>query len=116
MHFKLIIALVDEGQTKSIMLAAREVGATGATVIGSARGEGLSPKKTFFGLNLESQRDMLMFIVEEHLSREVLEHIAMTGGFDDNPGSGVAFQLDVEDTIGLARQIKAIEDEVEEIL
>jgi len=114
MHFKLIIALVDEKQTKPIMLAAREAGATGATMVGAARGEGLSPKKTFFGLNLESQRDMLMFIVEEHLSRQVLEHISETGGFEDNPGSGLAFQLDVEDTIGLRSQIVSIAEEVEE--
>jgi len=116
MHFKLIIALVAEEQTKEIMLAAREAGATGATVIGSARGEGLSPRKTFFGLNLEAQRDMLLFIVEELLSREVLEHISATGGFDENPGSGMAFQLDVEDTIGLRNQIKSITGEVEDIL
>jgi len=116
MHFKLIIALVDEKQTKDIMLAAREAGATGATVVGAARGEGLTPKKTFFGLNLESQRDMLMFIVEEHLSRHVLEHISATGGFEDNPGSGVAFQIDVQDTIGLRSQIEVISEEVEEEL
>ncbi|OIO67692.1 MAG: transcriptional regulator [Zetaproteobacteria bacterium CG12_big_fil_rev_8_21_14_0_65_55_1124] len=114
MHFKLIIALVDERQTKDIMLAAREAGATGATVVGAARGEGLEPKKTFFGMNLEAQRDMLMFIVEEHLSRQVLEHIAAIGGFEDNPGSGLAFQLDVEDTIGLRSQIEVISEEVEE--
>jgi nitrogen regulatory protein PII len=116
MHFKLIIALVDEGQTKDIMQAARDAGATGATVVGAARGEGLAPKKTFFGLNLEAQRDMLMFIVEEHLSRQVLEHIAAKGDFENNPGSGLAFQLDVEDTIGLGRQIEVISEEVEEEL
>jgi len=114
MHFKLIIALVNEQKTKDIMQAAREAGATGATVVGAARGEGLEPKKTFFGLNLESQRDMLMFIVEEHLSRQVLEHVAETGGFEDNPGSGLAFMLDVEDTIGLKSQIEALVEEVEE--
>ncbi|MDQ6992744.1 MAG: P-II family nitrogen regulator [Mariprofundus sp.] len=116
MHFKLIIALVEDGLTKEIMTAAREAGATGATVIGSARGEGLAPKKTFFGLNLESQRDMLMFVVEEHLSRKVLESIAATADFDENPGSGLAFQLDVEDTIGLKSQIQAIVGDVEDIL
>jgi len=116
MHFKLIIALVGENQTNDVMRAAREAGATGATVVGSARGEGLAPKKTFFGLNLEAQRDMLMFLVEEHLSRQVLEHIAAIGGFEDNPGSGLAFQIDVEDTIGLRRQIEVISEEVEEEL
>jgi len=116
MHFKLIIALVDSTKTDAIMTAARESGATGATVVGDARGEGLNPRKTFFGLTLESQRDMLLFIVEEHLSRKILEQIADTAGFEAHPGSGVAFQIDVEDTIGLKGQIETLLDEVEEKL
>lgn len=114
MHFKLIIALVEDSRTESIMEAAREAGATGATVLGDARGEGLKPRKTFFGLTLETQRDMLMFLVEEHLSRQILERIGEVAEFDANPGSGVAFQIDVEDTIGLKRQIETIMEEVEE--
>ncbi|HKJ84129.1 MAG TPA: P-II family nitrogen regulator [Mariprofundaceae bacterium] len=114
MHFKLIIALVEDGRTETIMNAAREAGATGATVLGDARGEGLKPHKTFFGLTLETQRDMLMFLVEEHLSRHILERIGEVAEFDANPGSGVAFQLDVEDTIGLKKQIETIMEEVEE--
>jgi len=116
MHFKLIIALVDSTKTDAIMTAAREAGATGATVVGDARGEGLNPRKTFFGLTLESQRDMLLFIVEEHLSRKILEKIAVVADFEAKPGSGVAFQIDVEDTVGLKGQIETLLDEVEEQL
>ena len=58
MHFKLLITLVEDSKTNAIMTAAREAGATGATVLSQARGEGLKQTKTFFGLNLESQRDM----------------------------------------------------------
>lgn len=114
MHFKLIIALVDDSKTNEVMDAAREAGATGATVLGDARGEGLRPRKTFFGLAMEAQRDMLLFLVEEHMSRAILERIAEVGGFDTDPGSGLAFQLDVEDTIGLKTQIETLTDEVEE--
>ena len=116
MHFKLIIALVDSVKTEDVMKAAREGGATGATVVGDARGEGLNPRKTFFGLTLESQRDMLMFIVEEHLSRKILEKIAEVAEFEAKPGSGVAFQIDVEDAMGLKSQIETLMDEVEEQL
>ena len=72
MHFKLIIAFVDDDKTASVMQAAREAGATGATIITNARGEGLRPAKTFFGLSLESQRDVLLLLVEEHLARCIL--------------------------------------------
>ncbi|MDX8381829.1 MAG: P-II family nitrogen regulator [Ghiorsea sp.] len=114
MRFKLIIALVDDTKSEQIMQAAREAGATGATVVGDARGEGLKPKKTFFGLTLEAQRDMLMFVVEEHLSRKILERIAEAARFEENPGSGVAFQIDVEDAVGLGSQIDCLMDEVED--
>ncbi len=113
MRFKLLIALVDDSNTDKIMTAARKAGATGATVVGDARGEGLNPKKTFFGLTLEAQRNMVLFVVEEHLSRDILECIAEEGGFEENPGSGVAFQLNVEDAVGLGGQIMCLMDEVE---
>ncbi len=116
MHFKLIIALVDDSKTSAVVEAARQAGATGATILGDARGEGLKPKKTFFGLTMEASRDMLMFIVEEHLSRFILERIADVGGFQARPGSGVAFQLDIEDAIGMDSQINSLIEEVEERL
>jgi len=111
MHFKLIIALVEDTQTDEIMSAARQAGATGATILSGAQGEGLNPQRTFFGLSLETHRNMLMFIVEEHLSKAVLERIADVGGFENKPGSGVAFTLNVEDTVGLNSQIHALIEE-----
>ncbi|KPK39981.1 MAG: transcriptional regulator [Gammaproteobacteria bacterium SG8_47] len=116
MHFKLLIALIEDDKTNAVMDAARECGATGATVINHARGEGLERSKTFFGLTLETQRDMLLFLVEEHLSRKILETIANAGEFDSRPGSGIAFQIDVEDAVGIAHQVERLSEVVEEEL
>lgn len=113
MHFKLIIAFVEDLKTDEVMDAAREAGATGATVINHARGEGLELKKTFFGLSLETQRDVVLFLVEEHLSRHILEKISEVGELEDQPGSGIAFQIDVEDAVGVAHQIEQLVDVVE---
>ena len=68
MHFKLIIAFVDSNQTESILEASRLKGATGSTVISQARGEGLEHHKSFLGLNLESPKDVLLLLVEQHLA------------------------------------------------
>ncbi len=114
MHFKLIIALVEDHKTEIVMSAARTAGATGATVINQARGEGVQQAKTFFGLNLETQRDMVLFLVEEHLSRHILETIADIGEFDAKPGTGIAFQIDVEDAVGVSHQIDELAEAVEE--
>ncbi len=116
MHFKLIVTLVEDQMTNAVLNAAREAGATGATVLNQARGEGMAQHKSFFGLNLETQRDMLLFLVEEHLSRTILETIAKIGEFEEKPGSGIAFQIDVEDAVGVTDQIKSLTPIVEEIL
>ena len=114
MKFKLIMALVDEQDTEAILKAAREAGCTGATVVTSARGEGLEPEKTFFGLDLSGQRDLLMFLVAEQLSREILETIARTADFEGKSGAGIAFQLGIEDAIGLSSQMETLSHEIED--
>jgi nitrogen regulatory protein PII len=116
MHFKLIIALVEDSETNEVLDAARSAGATGSTVISQARGEGVNKTKTFFGLTLESQRDVILFMVEEHLSRSILETIAKVGQFEEKPGTGIAFQIDVEDAVGISHQIRELSRVVEEEL
>ena len=116
MHFKLLIALVEDEKTDAVLDAARSAGATGSTVISQARGEGIQKAKTFLGLNLETQRDVLLFLVEEHMSRQILESIAEIGQFDERPGTGIAFQIDVEDAVGVGHQIRELTEAVEEQL
>mgnify|MGYP003565540283 CR=1 FL=1 len=116
MHFKLIMAFVEDARTDDVLDAARAAGATGATVINNARGEGLQQKKTFLGLSLETQRDVLLFLVEEHLSRHILEEIARVGDFDNSPGTGIAVQIDVEDAVGISHQLSVLADRIEEDL
>ena len=116
MHFKLIVALTKDSITDTVVEAARQRGATGSTVISSARGEGLQVAKTFFGLSLETQRDVILLLVEEHMCRDILETIATTGEFEDNPGSGIAFSVDVEDAVGVSHQVSQLSEIVEEEL
>jgi len=113
MHFKLIIALVQDSVTNKVIDAARQAGATGSTVINQARGEGLVKTGTFLGLSLETQRDLILLLVEEHLSRHILETVEKTANLSTKDG-GIAFQVDVEDIIGVNHQIQALSKIVEE--
>jgi hypothetical protein len=65
-------------------------------------------------LSLESQRDVVLFLVESHLSREILETIGRVAQFDEKPGTGIAIQLDVEDAVGVGHQIEKLTEVVEE--
>ena len=116
MHFKLIVIMAEDGRTKDILEAARKAGTTGCTVLNQARGEGVNPAKTFLGLSMDSQVDVILMLAEEHMSREIMEVVAEAGEFDDTPGSGIAIQIDVEDAIGVRHQIQALAEAVEDRL
>ena len=113
MNLKLVVALVSDDKTDAVVDAAREAGATGATVITACRGEGLRPGKTFLGLELSAQRDVVFFLVVEPKAREILETIAVAGNFDEEPGAGIAFQIGIEDAVGLRSQAEALLKEIE---
>lgn len=112
MRFKLLLVFVEDSKTDEVMDAARNAGATGATIINNARGEGLQKRTTFFGLSLDTQRDVVLFLVEEHLSRCILEKIADVGEFDTSPGTGIAIQIDVEDAVGVAHQVSELSEKI----
>ncbi|SCA55014.1 Nitrogen regulatory protein P-II family protein [Candidatus Terasakiella magnetica] len=112
MNLKLIVAMVADEKTDVVIDAAREAGATGATTISSVRGEGMTPEKGFMGLELTAQRDVILFLVAGTQARRILETINTAGNFEDEPGAGVAFQIDIEDAVGLNTQLPKIMEEI----
>lgn len=111
MQFKVILASVKSDITDKVVDAAKDAGATGATII-HARGTGIREAKTFFGLTLEAQTDIIMFLLEERLVSQVLETIGNVGEFN-KPGTGIAFVLAVDQVIGLESQIEKFKQEVD---
>lgn len=105
MKFKTIFASVKTDITDKVVDAAKEAGATGATII-HARGTGIREAKTFFGLKLEAQTDIVLFLLEESLVDNVLATIGRVGEFD-KPGTGIAFVMAVDKVIGLESQIES---------
>jgi nitrogen regulatory protein PII len=114
MNLRLIMALVADEYTDTVISAARAAGATGATVITGVRGEGLKPEKTFLGLDLAASRDVVLFLVAAPRAREILEAIGKAGDFDAKPGSGIAFEIAIEDAVGMKTQLPTILNEIED--
>ncbi|MEA3467192.1 MAG: P-II family nitrogen regulator [Thermodesulfobacteriota bacterium] len=112
MLFKLILSSVKPDITDRLVDAAKEAGATGATII-PARGTGIREAKSFFGLSLEAQTDIIMLLVEEHRVAVILDTIKETGEFH-KPGTGIAFVLPVEHVVGLESQMERFKEEVRE--
>ena len=110
MRFKLIFASVKTDITDRIVDTAKKSGATGATII-PARGTGIHEAKTFFGLSLEAQTDIILLLVEEHLVCKILDTIKQAGEFH-KPGTGIAFVVPVEQVVGLESQMDKFKEEV----
>ena len=109
MQFKLIMAFVKPNISDKVVDAMKDAGATGATII-PARGTGIHEAKSFFGLSLEDQTEIIIFLVEEHVVENLMKVIQLAGKFDE-PGTGIAFVLPVEHIAGLKSQMKKFKDQ-----
>lgn len=109
MRFKIILAMVIEDKQDEVIQAAKGAGATGVTIL-NARGEGIKGQKSFLGLNVEIQREVLLFLVEDFISDEIMEAIYKAGKFHEH-GNGIAFSWLVDRAIGLESQMPALEED-----
>ncbi|MGJ7458718.1 P-II family nitrogen regulator [Halomonas sp. MA07-2] len=111
MDFKLLMVFVDQDRTDEVLDAARAAGATGATIINNAQGQGLKPHLTFFGLEFMAARSVLLILVEARRSSAVLEAVSEAGELDESLNTGIALELDVSQALGLSEHIKALSKE-----
>lgn len=109
MQFKLIMAFVKPSISDTVVDAMKKAGATGATII-PARGTGMHEAKSFFGLSIEAQTEIIVFLVEEHVVENLMNVLQLEGKFDE-PGTGIAFVLPVEHIAGLKSQMKKFKDQ-----
>jgi nitrogen regulatory protein PII len=106
MAYRAIVAMVKPNLTDMVVKSAKKVGATGATII-PASGTGAHEAKTFFGLSLDIRTDVILFLVESELVEPVLAAIKEAGRFNE-PGTGIAFVLAVEQTVGFESQFSKL--------
>lgn len=111
MDFKLILVFVDDEKSDEVLDAARDAGATGATIINNAQGQGLKKRFGIFGLEVLDPRTVLLILVETRRSGEVLDAVAKAGGLDESLNTGIAIELDVSRAVGLTEHIRALSRE-----
>lgn len=112
MDFKLLMAFVDEDKTDKVLDASRSAGATGATIITNARGQGLKKTIGIFGLEILSPRDVLLILVEARRIDTVMNAVRAAGMLDESLSTGIAIVLDVEQAIGLSDHIDLLAQKV----
>ena len=106
------MAFVKPSITDTVIDAMKKEGATGATIV-PARGTGIHEAKSFFGLSIEDQTDILIFLVEEHVVENLIQVIQKAGKFYE-PGTGIAFVIPIDHIAGLESQMKKFKKQARE--
>ncbi len=114
MRFNLIMTICPTDKHKDIVDAAKEAGATGATLL-SARGTGIHEASTFFGLTLDKPQEAVIMLVEHHQCPKIMQAIYDAGNMV-KPGNGISFSLPVESVMGLESQLSVLKKEAEEYI
>ncbi len=109
MRFKLIMTLVNPELTQNVIETARANGATGELIV-PARGSGVSETK-IFGISLEDQTDLVLFVVEEHSVDKILDGIENKHQLNES-GNGIAVVLSIDKVAGLDRQVEVIKEKL----
>jgi nitrogen regulatory protein PII len=97
--------MVKPDLTEGVVNAAKQAGATGATVV-PASGTGVREAKTFFGLTLDVRTDIVLFLLSPEAVDPVLDAVERAGRFSE-PGTGIAFVVPVDRAAGLESQMKS---------
>lgn len=107
MRFNLIVGFVNPKITKQVVQTAKNSGATGDVII---QGKGTGIEQTnFLGLSILDKTDVVLFVVEEHHTKNIMDTVAKECHIDD-PGQGIMIALNIDRVVGLRKQIEKIRE------
>lgn len=98
-NHEVIFAIVNSGFAEDVMHAARENGARGGTIL-TGRGVIDENAAAFFNITLNSDKEILMMVVEKELRDQILNAIYKAMDMAKK-AKGIAFSLPVTDVAGL---------------
>ncbi|NLW59168.1 MAG: P-II family nitrogen regulator [Firmicutes bacterium] len=97
--YNAIFVVVDRGKAEEVVDAAKLAGARGATVI-NARGSGIHETKKLFAMPIEPEKEIVMVLARAEITDAIVSKIREELQIEE-PGKGIMFILNVEQTYGL---------------
>ena len=97
--YEVIFAIVNEGYAEDVMDVARQQGARGGTIL-NARGVTREDAAAFFGITLNTEKEIVMMVVPKNIKDNILNAIYREMGMAKK-AQGIAFSLPVTDAAGL---------------
>lgn len=97
-----LVAIVPADLESELKKVAKEAGAMGATIF-NARGSGAEDKRSFLSLTFDGNQTVLLYILEEGMSKNVLK--ALRTFMEAETDHGLAFTVPINHIIGLDKAL-----------
>ncbi len=112
MKFIALVAIIQDKDEEAAIKVAKEAGAGSVTIL-HGKNIGLEEKKVFFGLTLEENVSVLLFVLPRRLSMKVMKALRTTFDLDNHENSGLAFTLPLSHVAGLdTQELHKFEDNI----
>ncbi len=116
MKFVALFAVIPDKDEEKAIEVAKKAGA-GATTIIHGKNIGLTEKKVFFGLTLEENVSILVFILPRRLSMKIMKALRIEFDLDSHENSSLAFTMPLGHVAGLNNdELHKFEQDIKNIL
>lgn len=99
-EYDMIVAIIGRGFSDYVVSAARDAGATGATIV-YGRGTADADKQVL-GISLQPERELVLILVKSNERRTIMQAISDKTSLMEE-GRGFCFSLPVSEVFGLKR-------------
>lgn len=96
---ELIMAIINEGHTDTVMDAARSAGAAGGTVL-HAKGTGGKQAEKFLGVSIAQEKELIIIVSKASEKAKIMKAIAEQAG-PGTPSGAISFSLPISAVAGL---------------
>ncbi|MGX4670905.1 P-II family nitrogen regulator [Cerasibacillus sp. JNUCC 74] len=97
--YDLIVTIVNKGDCEKVVDASKRAGAEGGTIL-SGRGTGIHEQAKLFNILIEPEKEVVLTLINKERTNDVLKAIEEEAELN-TAGKGIAFVIDVEQTIGI---------------
>ena len=98
-EFELIVTITNRGYSDFVVVAARNAGASGGTII-NGRGTGVQEKDSILGVSIQPEKELVLTLVKKEEKSKVMKAI-VDGSNLNKEGKGICFSLPVQDVAGI---------------
>lgn len=105
-EFDLIITIVNKGFSDYVVGAAREAGATGATIL-NGRGTSIHETDKFLGVSIQPEKELVLVLVKKSDRNKIMTEICAKANLNQSE-KGLCFSLPVSNLKGITHLLNNV--------